>query len=332
MDYFVFTITDKCIQDNNINNKKAKNLDRIISSVLGDNKEGRPGEIKNFKIKESIDLHKISQYRDNFSLLKETNPELEMFIVGLAQDLLETELVEEKDGTKRRNMLITPGVLIIQREIDKLILLKLEETESYEKESFEPKDAFVAERRYYKAAIITMNSIKIIDKNRKVANYWINFLKLEKENDDSEITKNLISKFKSDDLVLKEIDPKIRKEINNVVRRLILSETRFESEDWLDELNNELNKKGITFQNIEDVFTGDSLNFMDESFVIDKVIAKRAFKTTIILSKQITIEAINIETAIRNQKIQYLNGNLLIEVAEEFKERILKLFSENGGD
>lgn len=328
MNYFVFNITESCERDTTINEKKISNLDKIIDSILGQSGNGLPGEIQHFKISDDDKSNKIFLLRDKFLDLHKVDSSYETFINGLANDLLKAELVEEKDGSKRRHKRITPGILIIKHEKGKLTLLKLEETSSIDKLTYELKSAFMTDRRYYKAAIISNKAINVIDKNRKVANYWAyDFLHLERERDDKENTKYLITKIMTDELVNKEItDNYMRKTISALIRGQILTESRFEPDEWLDEINNSIQLDGISFKKIEDIFSSEALVFLDESFEIDKKYARLKFKTTIDISQDLKIEAINIDLAIKAQKITFEDGYIKIKVPDENRENIRQFF------
>ncbi len=328
MNYFVFNITESCERDTTINEKKISNLDKIIDSILGHSGNGLPGEIQHFKISDDDESNKINLLRDKYLDLHKVDSSYETFISGLANDLLKAELVEEKDGSKRRHKRITPGILIIKHEKGKLTLLKLEETSSIDKLTYELKSAFMTDRRYYKAAIILNKTINVIDKNRKVANYWAyDFLHLERERDDKENTKYLVAKIKSDELVAREItDSTLRKTISDLMREKILTESRFEPDEWLEEINNSIKSEGLSFKKIEDIFSTEALDFLDESFEIDKKFARQQFKTVIEISPDLKIEAINIEVAIRAQKISFDDGYIQIQVPEEYRANIRQLF------
>lgn len=328
MDYFVFNITESCDRDNTIDEKKISNLDKIIVSILGQSGNGLPGEIQHFKISDTDESNKIRLLRDQFLDQHKVDFPYETFITGIANDLLKAELVEEKDGSKRRNKRITPGILIIKHEKGRLSLLKLEETSSIDKLTYELKSAFMTDRRYYKAAIISNRTMNIIDKNRKVANYWAyDFLHLERENNDKENTNYLISKIISDELVTKKIsDCTLRKTVSDLLREHVLLDTRFEPDEWLEEINNSISSEGISFKRIEDIFSDEALEFLDESFVIDKKIARQKLKTEIEIGPDLKIEAINIGVAIRAQKILYDEGYIQIQVPEESRDRIRQLF------
>lgn len=329
MNYFVFSITDRCERDETIDENKIINLDKIITSILGQNGNGRPGEIQHFKIPDTDMDHKVKIIRDNYLCLSTVDSIYSSFLTDFANDLLEAELVEEKDGSKRRHKKITPGILLVKHEKDKLTLLKLEETNSIDKITYELKSAFMTDRRYYKAAIIIKDSINVIDKNRKVANYWAyDFLHLERERDDKQNTDYLINIIINDELVSKDIaDTSIRKKISGLMREFVLSESRFEPEEWLDEINNVINAEGISFSNIMDVFSSEVLEFLDESFEIDKNIARKKLKTVIEISQDLRIEAINIEVAIKAQTISFENGYIQVIVPPENRDKIRKLFN-----
>lgn len=328
MNYFVFNIIESCERDKTIDDKKISNLDKIIDKILGQNGDGLPGEIQHFKISDTDESNKIHTLREQYLDLNKVETCYETFITGLALDLLKAELVEEKDGSKRRNKRITPGILIIKHQKGKLTLLKLEETSSIDKLTYEVKSAFMTDRRYYKAAIISGKSINVIDKNRKVANYWAyDFLQLERERDDKENTKYLLDKITSDELISNDItDISLRKTISGLIREHILTETRFEPDVWLDDINNSIISEGISFKNIQDLFSTEALDFIDESFEIDKKAARQKFKTVIEISPDLKIEAVNIEVAIRAQKITFDDGYMQIQVPEENREKIRQLF------
>lgn len=331
MNYYVFNITDKSVRDETINEKKAKNLEKIILSILGFNGNGLPGEIQHFKIQNDIELHKISIYRKKYLGSPQIDSDLEIFVTDLANDLLNAELIKEKDGTRRRNKRITSGILIIKHETNKLTLLKLEETSSIDISTYELKSAFMTDRRYYKAAVITNNSINVIDKNRKVANYWAHdFLQLQRERDDRENTKYLISQITTDGLLAKEIADKVlRKTINNLIREKLFTEPRFEPDEWLEEVNNTIKGEGISFQANEDLFSKNILDSLDESFVINKKVVKSEFNTIIEVSSGIKIEANNIDIAIEKQDIIFENGYLKILVPQENIRGISELFNKS---
>jgi len=190
----------------------------------------------------------------------------------------------------------------------------------------------VADRRYYKAAVITNENINIIDKNRKVANYWVDdFLDLIRLKDDSTNTANFVTHLQNDSLINSEItDTILREKINTIIQHKAMSESRFEPSDWLDEINNELRDDNVAYNSVEELFSQNIFETLDESFELQKKIVQKAFHIKIDISSTISIESSDIQYAILKQDIVYENGFVRILVPNDRRQEILNLFERKG--
>lgn len=330
MMYFVYSIGDMVEPDKSITQEKEDNLNKIIINVLGSQEMGFLGTRRRYKIAEqNIETHKITYYRREFFCSNRDEEKQREFITGLANDLLNSELVTEKNGTSRRHKRITPGILIVKHTNQQLSLLKLEETRSIDKKTYATLSTFATDKKYYKAAIITMDSINIIDNSRRVANYWSEgFLNLVPLRDDTINSKDL-AKLLSDGKLLSNniVDDGKKQTTKQLLRQLAFEQTHFDPEKWLDELNNELPEEMESFASIQDLFSMEALEQLDNQFRVDKKIIGKTLKTTLTVADDITIQAINIDTLIKRDVMSYNDGVIYITVPLENREAVERIFN-----
>jgi len=330
MRYYVYSIGEVVEPDDSLTQEKKDNLGKIIRDVLGVEETGQPGEIRKYKIEEgNAETHKITYFRHHFLDGKSDESKLSEFMKSLAQDLLNAELVKGKEGELRRHKRITPGILIIKYSKSKLLLLKLEETNSIDKKTYETRSSFMSDKRYFKAAVITGESIYIIDNSRRVANYWAEkFLKLIQVRDNITNTTKLAKLLTEDKLISSMItDEEERKTTKRILQQLAFEQSYFVADRWLDEINNELPEGVENYATIQDVFAPDALEQLDDMFQIDKKIISKKLKTILTVAENITIQAINIDLLIRRNEMNYIDGIIRITVPIKNRDEVEKIFN-----
>ena len=161
----VYEITDE-ITEIELDNNKITNIDEIFRTII-DNHSSHVSVIA-----------EVTEERE--SILKEFEQSPEDFDINLfPEKLLESE---RSSSTNSRKKSIRSGFLFIKESDDSLLLLKLEKTSVADTETFKLVAQLGTEKTYYKACIARkdLSTIEVIDKNRKVASYWMSdFLGLQ---------------------------------------------------------------------------------------------------------------------------------------------------------
>lgn len=320
----IYNITDTVSKITNINEEQKRNISKIFNKLLGENELGIPGEIRRF----AADFvenpnHKLLRIKNDF-FNKDITDESVQFLDSFAQDLLEAELVEV-DGEVRRHKRITQGMLFIKLLATKIIFLKLEEIPSIDRNTFEITDSFGIDRKYYKAAIYCGEEVNIIDKNKTVANYWVDkFLNIKPLRDDASNTQDLVSVIKDKRLFKREImESDLGMEIYKCAQDFIFSETRFDSDDMYNAI---MNKIGCDELAKEDIFVLSELSKIDSDFMIDKKIVGDSYKKRLKVNDNITLDSKNIYTAVKAQHLVKEDTYLKVRIESEYEDAIAEVF------
>ena len=158
------TITEIDLLDNP---EKIFNIAKIFNKIVGEGDSRSHSTIS-------------AEFKDESSILKAYNEDRENFDIGsFAEKLLLAEC-SESSGKRKSN--VRDGYLFVRETEKELILLKLEKTSVANKETFEVEGQLGTDKSYYKVCILSteLNNIAVIDKSRKVANYWLDsFLGLQ---------------------------------------------------------------------------------------------------------------------------------------------------------
>lgn len=323
---YVYNITESVSKRTNISEDQEKNISKIFNKLLGNDEMGIPGEVRRFIVNSEEDSnHKLLIIKNNY-FNQDVTEELTRLLDSFAEDLLEAELVEA-DGIKRRNKRITQGMLFIKMIQTKIIFLKLEEIPSIDKDTFEITDSFGIDRKYYKAAIYCGEEVNVIDKNKTVANYWVDkFLDIKPLRDDSSNTKELVSVIKDKRLFNREI---IESDIGRIIFKsaqdYIFTETRFDSDDMYNSIMNKVEDDELLK---EDIFVLSELDKIDSGFIIDKKIVEDSYKKRLKVNDNITIDSKNIYTAIKAQHLIKDDTYLKVRIESDYKDEVAEIFEQ----
>lgn len=161
----VYEITDE-FTEIVLDNNKIRNINEIFETI-----------VKNSSSHISV-VAEVIEEREG--ILKKFIQSPEDFDINLfPKKLLESE---RSSSTNSRKKSIRSGFLFIKESDDSLLLLKLEKTSVADTETFKLVAQLGTEKTYYKACIARkdLSTIEVVDKNRKVASYWMSdFLGLQ---------------------------------------------------------------------------------------------------------------------------------------------------------
>ncbi len=328
MIFYVFSITDSVTEDKDIDSNKANNLNEIMLDILGQDGVGQIGK------KRSYDLMSIEEYEHPFVLLRRDllssplNPKLvHEFCLDLAVNLLAAELVEDSDGSKRRNKKITEGILVIKATSSDLTILKLEQTRSIDMKTYAKHDSFSSDKNYFKACFVNNSSIYVIDKNIRAAKYWTEkFLKITPSKDDKENTKILISLLKKDKLLSDSIKER-RKDIQNKVASIVLDRKYFDPEIVFSDFMEQSTYPNLPSE-YSNFFSNETLSSLDYDFLIDKKPLHKYMKKTVPLSDYISIDVVDFQRQIDSLDISLEGERLYIVVDDKYLKEIRRYFLE----
>lgn len=324
----IYNISDVVTKRTTIDEEQRRNIGKVFNKLLGENELGIPGEVRRFVVdSEENKNHKLLTIKNNF-FNKDSTDELVMFLDSFAEDLLNAELVEVS-GEKRRHKRITQGMLLIKMLASKIIFLKLEEIPSIDKETFEITDSFGIDRKYYKAAIYSGEEVNVVDKNKTVANYWVDkFLNIKQLRNDFSNTQDLVSVIKDKRLFKREIiESDLGKVIYKCAQDYIFTESRFDSDDMYNAIMNKIDCDELSK---DDIFVLSELNKIDSDFIIDKKIVEDSYKKRLKVNDNITIDSKNIYTAIKAQYLVKEDIYLKVRIESEYLDEIAEMFENFG--
>lgn len=323
-----YTIKD-IVVDREIDASQAKNLNIIITRVLGQDELGKPGEVKLFKIDKNIENHKLCWYAKEMLNQPSDKQRMIDFCDQLADDLLKAELTEDQLA---RNQNILEGILIIKLTPGRLILIKLEDVEAIDPETFEIKSIIGLDRVYLKAAIFTGDeqSIHVIDRQRQVANFWSSkFLKLIPVRTDSDNTQYVADAINKNQVFNQDTFTEGEIEIaRSVMADYITKESHFD----LQEINDLVHVKFPEKSNkIESVYNHEFLQSIDEQFEVSGSIVAVAFRRKIQVNELVSIIINNIYRAKCSQLIDgervRSTRTLEIQVEDAYLNGVLETFT-----
>ncbi|BDR57446.1 hypothetical protein [Xylocopilactobacillus apis] len=302
----VFSIGE-VVTEENLDDIDKQNINKIFEKVFS---------------KKSITHLKINCCANDTSILKDYTKDPNNFVmVDFAKKLAKAE--QKKDGT--RNKQILEGILLIQKENNRLTLLKLENLEIIDKEHhYEMRTTFTTESKYYKGCILEddLSNIVIIDKNQSIAKYWReDFLDLSLNRNDYQNSKELIELLNCDELYAKEVSqlPNFQK-IKDETEDYIFDHESFDKV----ELANHLRRDNL----IEEIDLSKIYSYkfeqIDSDFRISKKALKENYKKTIEISPDTRVTTNNYKKLIREQGIEYKDGKLHLRISGEFVKKLPK--------
>ncbi|GHU39714.1 hypothetical protein FACS1894193_00560 [Bacilli bacterium] len=322
VEYYVYNINEKVEPIEDLTDEKIQNIENIFRK----NTESASKDEVTYSIpKDKLDSHlliKYSQMDKNYQENART----------FADDLLLAEHV--KDGSKR-NKQITQGFLFFKYTPTSLLIVKLEDEAGIDKETFAEIDKLGIRREFCKVCIYQRNqntSIKVIDKNIKIAEYWsTKFLKLERTRDNFVNTENILKVFEShkNDFFSQEIyDREDSNEIKKRAREYFLASQKFDKENLFQNL--QLNDENLSSDNF---LQKKLFKDIDSSFFIDKKAINKQYKRNFAISDRTKINTKNIAQEISDGVIEFKEdeGKVSVQVSTDNLPDVKRLFKANGG-
>lgn len=262
---------------------------------------------------------KVECFTNDNSLLKMYHESPNFDLSTFADKLLKAE---KKKGSTR-NQQITQGFLFVKKELDSLLLLKLESIEMIDKEQhYKMRASFSTESNYYKGCIFSgdLQNIIVIDKNTSVAGFWRDkFLGLELKQNEFQDSMKLIELIQEDKLFSEKIKNQTNfQEVKKQTEDFLFGNETFDKTQLADKLRrNSL----VESTDLNEIYSEESKN-MDSQFQISsKAIAKK-YKKTIQVSKDTKIYTDNYTKLKRSNGIKFENGKLILTVSDDFLKNI----------
>ena len=298
----VYDITDT-ITEIELNAEKIFNIATIFNNILGEGEGTKSHSTIAAEIKdENSILRAYYNNKENFE------------IQNFAEKLLSAEC-SESNG--RRKASLREGYLFIRETDSELILLKLEKTSVANKDTFEVQGQLGTDKNYYKVCILSneLTNIAVIDKSRKIANYWLDsFLGLQEVRNKKINTYDLLELIESKELFSEEI---VRHEnIDDIIRES--KKYIFDKSGLIDSLNDSgLIDISTHVENFELKFYSDKSSKLDYSFEIDERVLKDHFRNEIRISKETVIKTDNFEKLILDGGVSLVGDEIKLVVARE---------------
>ncbi|WP_342976194.1 hypothetical protein [Streptococcus constellatus] len=308
----VYDITN-LITEIELNSEKIFNIATIFNKIVGESADSRSHSAIAAEIK------------DDNSILKAYSEDKENFeIKAFAEKLLSAEC-SESDGKRKTNL--REGYLFIRETEKDLTLLKLEKTSVANKETFEVEGQLGTDKSYYKVCVFSdeLTNVVVIDKSRKVANYWLDgFLGLQEVRNKKVNTNDLVDLIASKELFSAEI--RSQENIDEIVREskiYIFDNNTFDKSSLIDYLNeNELINISTHEDNFELKFYSAKASELDYSFEIDDKVLKEHFKGEIRISKETVIRTDNFEKLILDGTVSLVNDEVRLIVAPDCLDEV----------
>ncbi|MGT2809279.1 hypothetical protein [Streptococcus intermedius] len=302
----VYEITDE-ITEIVLDNNKIKNIDEIFKTI-----------IENHSSHVSVVAEVLE---DGDGILKKFKQSPEDFDINLfPEKLLESE---RSSSTNFRKKSIRSGFLFIKESEDSLLLLKLEKTSVADTETFKLVAQLGTEKTYYKACIARkdLSTIEVIDKNRKVASYWMSdFLGLQEARNSRVNSLELIKLVENKGLFSTEVKEKQNfSDIVSETKSYIFDHNMFDKSELIDFLNSrELIDIPTDIENYEDNFFAIEASQLDASFTIDVKVLRDKYKDEIRISSDTVIKTDNFEKLKRRKQIKFEDNKIILTVSNDF--------------
>lgn len=321
-----YTISDS-VELRALSLQQTDNIDIIINRVLGVGGRGKIGEIQKYLIDPSYSDHVLVRYKNEVYGKQEDSDKMKQLSDILAQDLFQAELKID-DKKEERNNQIKQGVFIVKITSSILILLKLEDFEAIDAETFELKKTFGTDRNYFKAAIYSgKDDVNIIDRSRIVAMFWYDkFLHLLPYRSNELNTKNIAEALSNENLFNRDYLPNKKiKEAEKIVTRHLHSEKKFDVAQLVEDLFFQLELDGKPNNTI---LNQEVLQDIDEQFEIDQKVISNFFRRKFIVNDYAVLELSDLVGAMDAQAINVSQiretGIISIKVGDKYKDALLK--------
>ncbi|GAB2023075.1 hypothetical protein RyT2_21490 [Pseudolactococcus yaeyamensis] len=296
-----------------LNELKIKNIDRIFSSVTGSSQ---------FDKKKILCELPIEKQRATNIIFDWENNRAKFDIRKAAEKLLTAEL-----GHIGRKRNINPGYLFIKSNEDEFLLMKLENTEIVDKDTFEMVGQLGKEKDYLKACIFKhdFENIVVVDKSKNVSKFWIyKFLELDIKRNDKINTQEFIALIKNKELFSDDV--KNQNNIEQIVEateNYLFDNQKFDKEGLVDELSN---KSLIELSNYEEFYSITS-DKIDSEFTVDKVAIQDKYHNNFKISDKTEIRTNNFTDLKRKQqiKLDVADKLLTLKVDKDYIESLKSL-------
>lgn len=309
------TITEIDLLDNP---EKIFNIANIFNKIVGEGDSRSHSTIS-------------AEFKDESSILKAYSEDRENFEIRCFAEKLLLAECSENNGRRKSN--VRDGYLFVRETEKELILLKLEKTLVANKETFEVEGQLGTDKSYYKVCVLSteLNNIAVIDKSRKVANYWLDsFLGLQEVRNKKINTYDLLELIESKELFSEEISR--REDIDDIIReskKYIFNSNIFDKSELIDCLNDlGLTDISTHVENFELQFYSDKSSKLDYSFEIDERVLKDHFKSEIRISKETVIRTDNFEKLILDGGVLLSGDEITLVVDQECLEEIKQKLGE----
>lgn len=312
---------DNTVKEIRLDTNKVKNINEIFNIIIS-------GHSNHISILAELD-------ESNESILNAYRQSPENFDINLfPKRLLESE---KSSTTRLRKKSIRTGFLFIKESSDSLLLLKLEKTSVADTETFKLVSQLGTEKTYYKACIAKkdLSTIEIIDKNKKVASYWMSdFLGLKEIRNSRINSLELVKLVESKKLFTEEV-----RQSNNFED--ILSETKsyiFDNNEFdKSSLIGYLNSKNLTDiptheENYEDCFFAIEASQIDSQFDIDSKVIREQYKDQIRVSSETVIKTDNFEKLKKRKMIRFEDNKIILTVSDEFIDDVKQKIGNINGN
>lgn len=306
----VYEITDN-ISEISLDIQKIRNINKIFTEIIENHTNHISVLAGVVEGKESI-LRDFSNNINNF--------DIERF----PSQLLNSEI---SSSTNERNKSIRTGFLFIKESNDCLLLLKLEKTSVANTETFELSSQLGTEKNYYKACIAKkdLSTVEIIDKNKKVATYWMdNFLGLQEVRNSKVNSIELVRLIENEELYSNDIkDAENFSEIVAETKNFIFDHNRFDKSELIDYLNSKrVTEISTDIDDYEDLFFSSEAEQLDASFDIDQKVLRDKYKDEIRISCETIIKTDNFEKLKRRNQIRIEGNKIILTVSDDFVQNV----------
>lgn len=302
----VYEITDE-FTEIELDNNKIRNINEIFETIVNNRSSHVSVVAEVIEEREGI-LKKFIQSPEDF--------DINLF----PEKLLESE---RSSSTNSRKKSIRSGFLFIKESDDSLLLLKLEKTSVADTETFKLVAQLGTEKTYYKACIARkdLSTIEVIDKNRKVASYWMSdFLGLQEVRNSRINSLELIKLVENKELFSAQIKEKQNfSDIVSETKDYIFNHNIFDKSELIDFLNSrDLIEIPTDIENYEDNFFAIEANQLDASFTIDSKVLRDEYKDEIRVSSDTVIKTDNFEKLKRRKQIKIEDNEIILTVSDDY--------------
>ncbi|MBC1723116.1 hypothetical protein [Listeria seeligeri] len=333
--YKAFDITDSVNARPELTQEQIENIEQVVRVILNN----LPINKIYYQVPEQRvldEMHPIIRYNEGaFNKTKNNEKNINFELDILAEKLLFEEQIEEKGGKRRRNKKIKEGLLFAKHTPEQLVLLKFEDTQIIDKNTFKPIDGLSVDKQYYKIVVIKKDiykDITVVDRNKVIAKYWAEgFLELERERDSFVNTMDVLDSLENDELINSDIgfNEKEYKDVKQQVRNFFFESNSFDKDELFSTLNFDSKKFAVDSNNL---FESTLFDKIDSDFEINKDVIAKRYKKTIRISKTMKVTVDNLFRELKRENIEVKNNRLSLNIAPEYIDSVKKLLELGKGN